>query len=46
MTSAKYEEMIEEILKSAKVVDHTKNPCDESLIPENKVGIITNNRSS
>ncbi|XP_056019945.1 protein O-linked-mannose beta-1,2-N-acetylglucosaminyltransferase 1-like isoform X2 [Ostrea edulis] len=36
MTSAKYEEMIEEILKSAKVVDHTKNPCDESLIPENK----------
>ncbi|XP_061192608.1 protein O-linked-mannose beta-1,2-N-acetylglucosaminyltransferase 1-like [Saccostrea echinata] len=36
MTSEKYEELINEILKTAKVVDHTKDPCDSSLIPKNQ----------
>ncbi|XP_062569763.1 protein O-linked-mannose beta-1,2-N-acetylglucosaminyltransferase 1-like [Saccostrea cucullata] len=36
MTSEKYEELINEILKTAKVVDHSKDPCDSSLIPKNQ----------
>ncbi|XP_062594175.1 protein O-linked-mannose beta-1,2-N-acetylglucosaminyltransferase 1-like [Saccostrea cucullata] len=36
MTSEKYEDLINEILKTAKVVDHSKDPCDSSLIPKNQ----------
>uniref|UniRef100_A0A8W8HMI1 Alpha-1,3-mannosyl-glycoprotein 2-beta-N-acetylglucosaminyltransferase n=1 Tax=Magallana gigas TaxID=29159 RepID=A0A8W8HMI1_MAGGI len=36
MTADKYEVMINEILKSAVVVDHTKDPCESGLVPDNK----------
>ena len=37
MVADKYEVMINDILKSAEVVDHSKNPCNGTLIPKNKV---------
>lgn len=36
MTADKYEVMINEILKSGVVVDHSKDPCDSGLVPDNK----------
>ncbi|XP_078317991.1 protein O-linked-mannose beta-1,2-N-acetylglucosaminyltransferase 1-like [Crassostrea virginica] len=36
MVTDKYEVMINDILKSAEVVDHSKNPCNGTLIPKNK----------
>ena len=37
MVADKYEVMINDILKSAEVVNHSKNPCNGTLIPKNKV---------
>ena len=35
MTNEKYEELIKELIKSATVLDHSKDPCAEDFIPQN-----------
>ena len=37
MQSDKYETLIKDLIKSAKVLDHTIDPCAENFIPETKV---------
>ncbi|XP_060562976.1 protein O-linked-mannose beta-1,2-N-acetylglucosaminyltransferase 1-like isoform X2 [Ruditapes philippinarum] len=35
MTNEKYEVLIKELIKSATVLDHSKNPCADDFIPQN-----------
>ncbi|XP_052257109.1 protein O-linked-mannose beta-1,2-N-acetylglucosaminyltransferase 1-like isoform X3 [Dreissena polymorpha] len=34
ITSENYEVLVRDLIKSAKVLDHSKNPCDEHFIPD------------
>ena len=39
MKSAEYEELIEDLVQQAKVLDHAKDPCADDFIPEINVSI-------
>ena len=38
MKSASYEVLVRDLIKSAKVLDHSKDPCAEDFIPQDQVG--------
>ena len=38
MKSEPYEVLVRDLIKSAKVLDHSKDPCAEDFIPQDQVG--------
>ena len=37
MKSDRYEVLVRDLIKSAKVLDHSKDPCAEDFIPQDQV---------
>ena len=40
MTKSAYEEYIKDLIRSAKVLDHTADPCGDNFIPKNGVSSV------